>query len=123
MYTVVNERAHQEKHLHGPLPEEVLDVESAETLAFRFQLLADPQRLRMIYTLLEAGELCVSDLARLVDASDSATSHQLRHMRLAGLVRSRKQGREVFYRVADSHVRLLLDVAVEHYLHDHEDQR
>lgn len=119
---IMNERAHQNEHSHGPLPEKVLDLESAETLALRFQLLSDPQRLRMIYTLLEGGELCVSDLARSVDASDSATSHQLRHLRLAGLVRSRKQGREVFYRVADSHVRLLLDVAVEHYLHDHEDQ-
>lgn len=119
----MSEDTRQEEHNHGPLPEDVLDLESAETLAFRFQLLADPQRLRMIYTLLEGGELCVSDLARLVDASDSATSHQLRHLRLAGLVRSRKQGREVFYKVADSHVRLLLDVAVEHYLHDHEVQR
>lgn len=73
----------------------------------------------MIYALLEAGEVCVSDLARLVEVSESATSHQLRQLRLAGLVRARKQGREVFYRVADTHVRLLLDVAVEHYLHGH----
>lgn len=107
-------------HAHGALPERVLDSQGAELLADRFKLLADPGRLRMIYGLLEAGELCVSDLARLVEATESATSHQLRQMRLAGLVRARKQGREVFYRVADSHVRLLLDVAVEHYLHGHE---
>jgi DNA-binding transcriptional ArsR family regulator len=69
---------------------------------------------------LEAGELCVGELAGLVEATESATSHQLRQLRLAGLVRSRKQGREVFYRVADTHVRLLLDVAIEHYLHGHE---
>lgn len=106
-------------HAHGGLPDRVLDPDGAELLAERFKLLADPGRLRMIYGLLEAGELCVSDLARLVEATDSATSHQLRQLRLAGLVRARKQGREVFYRVADSHVRLLLDVAVEHYLHGH----
>lgn len=98
---------------------EVLALEDAIQLADRFKLLADPNRLRIIYALLDAGEVCVSDLAGITGVSESATSHQLRQMRLAGLVKSRKQGREVFYRVADSHVRLLLDVAVEHYLHDH----
>ncbi len=111
------------RHGHGPLPDRLLDVDAAAVLAERFQLLADTSRLRMIYALLEAGELCVSDLARLMEASESATSHQLRQLRLAGMVRSRKQGREVFYRVADSHVRLLLDLAVEHYLHGIEQQR
>lgn len=101
----------------------VLDEASAGILADRFKLLADPGRLRMIYVLLEAGELCVGNLAAIVGASESATSHQLRQLRLARLVESRKQGREVFYRVADSHVRLLLDLAVEHYLHDHEGHR
>lgn len=112
----------REPHAHlGSLPDRILDAESARLLAERFKLLADPSRLRMIYALLEAGELCVGDLAALAQVSESATSHQLRQLRLAGLVRARKHGREVFYRVADTHVRLLLDVAVEHYLHGHED--
>ena len=109
------------EHDHNPAPAALLDADDASLLAERFQLLADANRLRMIYALLEAGEVCVNDLARLVESSESATSHQLRQLRLAGLVRSRKQGREVFYRVADTHVRLLLDVAVEHYLHGHGD--
>lgn len=108
-----------DEHRHGPLPNDFLDADSARVLAERFKLLADPGRLRMIDALVEGGELCVSDLAGVVGASESATSHQLRQLRLAGLVRARKEGREVFYKVADSHVRLLLDVAVEHYLHDH----
>jgi DNA-binding transcriptional ArsR family regulator len=99
------------------MPGHLLAIDDAEQLAAHFKLLADPNRLRMVYALLEAGEMCVNDLARLVEASESATSHQLRQLRLAGLVRARKRGREVFYRVADTHVRLLLDVAVEHYLH------
>ena len=94
----------------------------AVRLAARFQLLADPGRLQMIYALLEAGELCVGDLAGVVGATESATSHQLRQLRLAGLVRSRRVGRTVYYRVADTHVRLLLDVAIEHYLHDHDER-
>ncbi len=107
-------------HDHGPLPDGLLDPEDARLLAERFQLLSDPNRLRMVHALVEGGELCVGDLAGLLGMSQSATSHQLRQLRLAGLVRSRKLGREVFYGVADSHVRLLLDVAVEHYLHTHE---
>lgn len=111
-----------ERHDHraGVPPTDLLSAEEAERLASRFQLLADPGRVRIVYALLEAGELCVNDLSAHLDASQSATSHQLRQLRLAGLVRSRKQGREVFYRVADTHVRLLLDVAVEHYLHEHD---
>lgn len=107
---------------HRPFPEDLLDEESARLLAERFKLLADPGRLRIIDALVEGGDLCVSDLAGIVGASESATSHQLRQLRLAGLVRARRQGREVFYKVADSHVRLLVDVAVEHYLHDHPDR-
>jgi ArsR family transcriptional regulator, lead/cadmium/zinc/bismuth-responsive transcriptional repressor len=110
-------------HAHGPIPDTVLDLDDAQMLAERFKLLSDPSRLRIVYALLEGGELCVSDLAGLVEVSESATSHQLRQLRLVGFVRARKQGREVFYRVADSHVRLLLDVAVEHYLHGHSEHR
>ncbi|MFV1999438.1 MAG: ArsR/SmtB family transcription factor [Acidimicrobiia bacterium] len=98
----------------------ILSADDAMQLAARFQMLADPGRVRMVYALLEAGELSVGDLASVVESSESATSHQLRQLRLVGLVRSRKAGRSVFYRVADTHVRLLLDVAVEHYLHDHD---
>jgi DNA-binding transcriptional ArsR family regulator len=100
----------------------LISAEDADRLGERFKLLADPGRLRMVYALLEAGEMCVCDLAATVEASESATSHQLRQLRLAGLVRSRKEGRTVYYRVDDTHVRLLLDVAVEHYLHGHEDR-
>ncbi len=108
--------------LVGAVRERILSAEDSGRLADRFQLLADPVRLRMVYSLLEAGELCVGDLATVVEASESGTSHQLRQLRLAGLVRSRREGRVVYYRVADTHVRLLLDVAVEHYLHDHDDR-
>jgi len=103
--------------------ESPLSVDEADKLAARFKLLSDPSRLRTIYTLLESGEQRVGDLAAAIGSSGSATSHQLRQLRLAGLVRSRRQGREIYYRIADTHVRLLLDVAVEHYLHDHGSHR
>lgn len=106
----------------GTDPREIpttLTQDDADILAGRFGLLSDPGRLRIIYGLLESGELRVGEIAELVGATESATSHQLRQLRLAGLVQSTRTGREVRYRIADSHVRLLLDVAVEHYLHDH----
>ena len=56
-------------------------------------------------------------LIAVPDAARLAARFQL----LAGLVRNRKVGRTVYYRVADTHVRLLLDVAIEHYLHDHDE--
>lgn len=123
MITRVNSAQQHGEHAHGPVPDIMLDPDDAHLLAERFKLLSDPSRLRIVYALVEGGELCVSDLAGLVEVSESATSHQLRQLRLAGLVRARKHGREVFYRIADSHVRLLLDVAVEHYLHGHENHR
>ncbi len=98
-----------------------LPRDDAENLAARFKLLSDPGRLQIVYALLESGELRVGEIAEILGSSESATSHQLRQLRLAGLVRSSRTGREVRYRIADSHVRLLLDVAVEHYLHDHGD--
>jgi DNA-binding transcriptional ArsR family regulator len=119
----MNGAQHPGEHAHGSLPDVVLDPDDAHLLAERFKLLSDPSRLRIVYALAEGGELCVNDLAGLVEVSESATSHQLRQLRLAGLVRARRQGREVFYRIADSHVRLLLDVAVEHYLAGHGNHR
>ena len=92
----------------------LLPAESTAELAERFKLLADPGRLRMIYALLGAGELCVRDLAAVVGSSESATSHQLRQLRLAG-----RDGRTVYYRIADDHVRTLLDVAAAHFLGGH----
>ena len=123
----MNQQDHPDEHLLDPervrtVQERIVSEADAEELAARFHLLSDPTRVRMVYALLEAGEFSVGDLASVVGSSESATSHQLRQLRLAGLVRSRKAGRVVFYRVADTHVRLLLDVAVEHYLHDHEDR-
>lgn len=97
-----------------------LTTDDAVELASRFKLLSDPGRIRIVYSLIEHGELRVSEIAHMVGASESATSHQLRQLRMAELVRATRHGREIRYRIADVHVRLLLDVAVEHYLHGHD---
>ena len=78
-----------------------------------FRILADSTRVRILYALF-ASELCVCDLARLLGMTPSAVSHQLRALRTARLVKSRREGKTVFYALADSHVQTLLDQGLEH---------
>lgn len=94
-----------------------LNREAATRVADLFRLLGDPGRVQMLCALLEAGELCVCDLAATVDMAESSVSHSLRLLRTAGIVRHRRSGRQVFYSLDDAHVRLLLDVSVEHVRH------
>src|SRR5262245_54937696 len=96
------------------LPEERVVRELAET----FRVLADPGRVRLISALLEAGELCVCDLAAVTGLSQTACSHNLRLLRASRLVRNRKQGRNVYYSLDDAHIRLLLDVGLQHVSHE-----
>lgn len=95
----------------------LLDRPEAARLADVFRLLGDPGRVCILYALLEAGELCVCDLAATVGASDTTVSHALRLLRTAGVVANRRDGRTVRYRLADAHVRLLLDLSREHQSH------
>lgn len=97
--------------------EQLLPVDEAERLAELFRLLGDATRTRLLYALLEAGELCVCDVAATIGASETAVSHALRLLRTAGVVRSRRDGRMHYYRLDDAHVRMLLDVSHAH-LHD-----
>ena len=90
----------------------------ATGIADVFGLLSDPNRVRVLFALLEAGEICVCDLAEMVDMSQSALSHALRLLRTAGVVTNRRDGRMMRYRLADSHIRLLLDVTREHLGHE-----
>lgn len=85
-------------------------------LADVFGLLADPGRLRVLVALLE-GEMCVCDLAAVARTSESAVSHHLRLLRAHRVVQVRRAGRMAYYRLADAHVRLLLDVALTHIGH------
>ena len=74
---------------------------------------ADPTRLRLLW-LLRSGEVCVHVLVESLGMSQSAVSHQLRLLRDARLVNARRSGRHVYYRLADEHVRSLLENAVSH---------
>ena len=85
-------------------------------LADLFSALSDPTRLRIISVLLE-GELNVGDLAAHLNMTESAVSHQLRGLRQLHLVRSRKDGRQVYYALDDDHVARLYRLGLDHVEH------
>jgi len=94
----------------------LIDGLTATRLAEAFDALSDPTRVRIISALLE-GELCVYDLAAVLGLSQSATSHQLRILRHLNLVRTRKEGRLVYYALDDEHIRDLFQRGLEHVRH------
>lgn len=98
--------------------ERMLSTDEAVALADQFRLLGDPTRTRILYALLEAGELCVCDLAATVEVAETSVSHALRLLRTAGIVRNRRDGRMIYYSLADGHVRMLLDLSRQHLLED-----
>jgi ArsR family transcriptional regulator, lead/cadmium/zinc/bismuth-responsive transcriptional repressor len=91
-----------------------------ELVADVFALLGDPSRVRLLVALLAGGEMCVCDLAASTGISESATSHAVRWLRAHRIVSPRRQGRMVYYRLADDHVRMLLDLAFTHTRHTRE---
>jgi DNA-binding transcriptional ArsR family regulator len=97
----------------GRLP----SVEETDGVADWFKVLGDATRTRILYAVLEAGELCVCDLAATVDVPESTVSHALRWLRDARVVRARRSGKMMYYRLDDDHVRMMLDIGREHVRH------
>jgi DNA-binding transcriptional ArsR family regulator len=87
----------------------VLATHEAGRLAGLLGMLADPVRSRILFALVSAGELCVGDLALVLDATEDQVSYALKMLRLAGLVSFRKDGRMVFYRLSDGFPHPLLE--------------
>lgn len=91
----------------------LLPDETYLELAELFRALGDSSRAKIVYSLLQQ-ELCVCDLAAVVGLSESAVSQHLRILRNLRLVRSRREGKVVYYSLDDYHIRLLLRVSQEH---------
>ncbi|PZO16545.1 MAG: ArsR family transcriptional regulator [Leptolyngbya foveolarum] len=92
---------------------EVLATEQAQQMAEFFGTLSDPHRLKLLSALAQQ-ELCVCDLAAAVKMGESAVSHQLRVLRSQRLVKYRRQGRNVYYSMADDHVMTIYQAVAEH---------
>lgn len=101
----------------SPIRRTLVSERAAEALAATFSVLGDPTRVRLLDALAQQ-EMCVCELAEIVDSSESAVSHQLRLLRSLRLVRSRRSGRLVFYRLDDEHIRRLLDQGRRHIEED-----
>ena len=86
-------------------------------LAELFKIFGDSTRIKILYALLES-EMCVCDIAQLLGLTQSAVSHQLRILKQARLIKSRRDGKTVFYSLADDHVATLLRQGTEHISED-----
>ncbi|MEA4831825.1 Transcriptional repressor SmtB [bioreactor metagenome] len=91
----------------------MIDENSLYDLAELFKVFGDSTRIRILYALFEA-EMCVCDIAGLLNMNQSAISHQLRILKQAGLVKYRREGKAVFYSLSDDHVRTILGQGAEH---------
>lgn len=106
-YLCVHEHTVEEVLSKMPIEETLYD------LAELFKVFGDSTRIRILYALFEA-ELCVCDIAQLLGLTQSAVSHQLRVLKGAKLVKPRKEGKTVFYSLADDHVRKIIAQGLEH---------
>lgn len=97
--------------VRSQLPQEEVLYDLAEL----FKIFGDSTRIKILYALLEA-ELCVCDIAKLMDVSQSAVSHQLRVLKGSKLVKFRRDGKTLYYSLADEHVFRILSQGMEHIL-------
>ncbi|MBQ9767869.1 MAG: winged helix-turn-helix transcriptional regulator [Lachnospiraceae bacterium] len=95
--------------VNAQMPEE----EELYDLAELFKVFGDSTRIRILFVLFEA-EVCVCDLAEALHMTQSAVSHQLKILKQAKLVNSRREGKSVFYSLADDHVRTIIGQGLEH---------
>ena len=90
-------------------------AEEIDDLAELFKAFAEPSRLKILFSLCEA-EVCVCDLAQSLNMTQSAVSHQLKILKQAKLIASRRDGKSIFYSLADDHVRTMIAQGMEHIL-------
>ena len=104
-------------HVHEDLVKKVEEAMPVEEelfdLAELFKIFGDSTRIKILYVLFET-EMCVCDIAQILNMTVSAISHQLRILKQARLVKFRKEGKSVFYSLADDHIKKIIDNGIEH---------
>jgi len=107
----------QEEVVHPDLVEHTRSFlppdETLYDLAELFKIFGDSTRIKILYALLDS-ELCVCDIAKLMEVTQSAVSHQLRLLKANKLVKFRREGKVVYYSLADDHVIRILNQGMEH---------
>ena len=108
-------------HVHADIVEKVNDRMPAEDdlddLADFFKIFGDTTRIKILYVLL-CSEMCVCDLAQILNMTQSAISHQLRVLKQMDLVKSRREGKTIFYSLADGHITTILSQGLDHIQED-----
>lgn len=107
------EYIHVHEDIVAQVNENMPDEEILYDLAELFKIFGDSTRIKILYVLFES-EMCVCDIANLLGMTQSAISHQLRALKQSKLVKYRREGKTVFYSLADSHVRTILNQGMEH---------
>ena len=92
---------------------ELPDDELIADLSDMFKIFGDQTRVKILMAL-ENGELCVCDIAAVMNMSQSAISHQLRVLKQSNIVKTRRQGKVVYYSISDDHVKEIFDIAIVH---------
>ena len=92
------------------------DEDTFNKLADLFKLIGDTTRCRILFAL-DQDEMCVCDLANVLNMTKSSISHQLAVLRRSGIVKCRKNGKEVFYTLDDDHIVKLFEIGLEHINH------
>ncbi len=98
----------------------MMNEECLLNMADFYKALSDSTRIKIV-DLLEKNELCVCDISSLINMTKSAVSHQLKYLREMNLVKARKFGKEVWYSLADEHVKQVLDISKAHIMELEED--
>lgn len=97
------------KRVEQLMPEE----EILYDLADLFKIFGDTTRIKILYVLLES-EMCVCDIAKLLNMTQSAISHQLKVLKQSKLIKYRREGKTIFYSLSDGHVKTILNQGMEH---------
>ena len=112
-YAEVCEEVCTHPEILGRVAPEMPDEERLYDLAELFKVFGDTTRIRILYVLFES-EMCVCDIAALLNMTQSAISHQLRILKQNKLVKSRREGKSIFYSLADDHVVTIINQGMEH---------
>lgn len=106
--------------IHDDIVTQASEVQLTENMVMKmanfYQALSDPTRLRIVHTLIHS-EMCVCDLAAVLEMTQSSISHQLRYLKNLTLIKRRKVGRMVYYSIDDEHVLTLFETGLAHISH------
>ncbi len=112
-YENVNHACEEHAALVEELSATLPDEDTLDEISELFKIFGDSTRIKILYVLHE-GEMCVCDIATVLQMTQSAISHQLRVLRQNRLVRTRRAGKTVYYSLADDHVKTIIKMGIDH---------